>query len=215
MLQSMQRLAIIIISLLPLSAADVIFRDDFKEKLAPGWKWIREDSGAWRITADALEVRIQPGNMWGPENSGKNILVRPVPDFGNSAVEISMTVQNRPTGQYEQVDLVWYYDDSHMVKIGQEIVDEKLCIVMGREHGDKTRTIAIIPLGTERVDLKLRVEDNKISGFFRPDGLKEWQNAGNCDLPVHGKANVALQCYQGPADKEHWARIQNFVISKN
>ena len=29
------------------------------------------------VTAHGLEVRIEPGNMWGPQNDAKNLLVRP------------------------------------------------------------------------------------------------------------------------------------------
>lgn len=45
------------------------------------------------------------------------------------------------TGQWEQVDLCWYLDDSNMVKLGQEMVDGKLSIVMGREQADRARTV--------------------------------------------------------------------------
>jgi len=66
-----------------------------------------------------------------------------------------MTVEHKPTHQYEQADLVCYFDDSHMAKIGEELVDGKLSIVMGREENDKTRTIKIIPLEQTRVELRL------------------------------------------------------------
>jgi hypothetical protein len=110
---------------------------------------VREDPKAWRVTGQGLEIRIQPGNMWGPANNAKNVLVRAVPDPAKEPVEVAVTVSNRPTEQYEQVDLVWYYDDSHMVKIGQEQVDRVLCLVMGREEKDRTRTFVadISPLG--------------------------------------------------------------------
>ena len=125
-----------------------------------------------------------------------------------------MQVEHRPTEQYEQVDLVWYYDDSHMVKVGEELVDEKLSIVMGREEKDRTRTIAIIPLRSFSVGLRLRVSDNHIRGQFRPEGADQWRDAGECDLPVHGTPKISLQCYQGPAKAEHWARITDFRISQ-
>lgn len=38
-----------------------------------------------------------------------------------------------------------------MAKLGQEMVDGKVSIVMGREEGDKTRTIVIIPLAASAV----------------------------------------------------------------
>src|SRR5687767_725192 len=102
------------------SPAHLVFRDDFKGRLGEGWSWIREDPRAWRVTADGLEIRDPPGNTWGAANDAKNVLVRAIPDPASGAVEVSVTVSNRPGNQYEQIDLVWYYDDGHMVKIGQE-----------------------------------------------------------------------------------------------
>lgn len=195
-------------------ADEVVFQDDFKGKLDGGWSWIREDRNGWRVTERGLEVRVQPGNMWGAGNNAKNVLVRTIPDPAKSELEISVNVTNQPTAQYEQVDLVWYYDDSHMVKLGQELVDGKLSIVMGREEADQTRTIAIIPLKSFPVRLRFVVTTNRIRGQFRTPDSDEWREAGECDLPAHGTPKVSLQCYQGPADAAHWARITEFCIRR-
>jgi regulation of enolase protein 1 (concanavalin A-like superfamily) len=181
-------------------------------KLAEGWSWRRENPSGWRIRGDVLEVRVEPGNMWGPQNDARNVLVRRVPNPTGREVSISITVSNRPTEQYEQVDLVWYYDDSHMVKIGQELVDGKLSIVMGREEKDRTRTIAIIPIDAYEVQLRLVATNNVVRGSFRPVGAKEWREAGHCDLPARGEPHIAIQCYQGPAKAEHWARLSEFTL---
>jgi regulation of enolase protein 1 (concanavalin A-like superfamily) len=192
-------------------SAELLFSDDFKGALKPGWSWIREDKSAWRAMDEGLEIRIQRGNMWGPENSGKNVLVRSLPE-SKGPLEVSVQVEHKPTEQYEQVDLVAYYDDSHMVKIGEELVDGKLSIVMGREEKDKARTIAIIPLKENRVELKLRIEGDQVTGFYKPYSATEWKKAGECDLPGDGRPKIALQCYQGSDEKEHWAKIQRFRI---
>ena len=127
-------------------AGEVLFQDNFRNGLGQGWSWVREHRGAWRVTESGLEVRIEPGNMWGPKNDARNLLVHPAPEATDSEIEVSVSVENKPTSQYEQVDLVWYYDDSNMVKLGQELVNGELSVVMGREENDKTRTVAIIPL---------------------------------------------------------------------
>src|SRR5258707_8054922 len=157
---------------------EILFQDNFNGKLGEGWSWVREHREAWRTTERGLEVRIEPGNMWGPQNNAKNVLVRPAPDAATNETEVSVTVENQPTEQYEQVDLVWYFDDSHMVKIGEELVDGKLSIVMGREEKDRTRTLAIIPLNSFKVQLQLLVETNRIRGRFRPEGAEEGRVAG-------------------------------------
>ncbi len=195
-------------------AGEVVFREPFQNQLQPGWKWIREEASAWRLRDGALEIRIQPGNMWGPENSGKNVLVRSLPNPENRQLVISMIVEHKPTHQYEQADLVCYFDDSHMVKIGEELVDGKLSIVMGREEDDKTRTIKIVPLEQTKVELRLQLRGNEVTGQFRPGATGDWKTAGTCDLPRKGEMKIAIQCYQGAPNLDHWARIQNFSIER-
>ena len=195
------------------AADSLLSGDPFARRLAEGWTWRRENPRAWRIQNDALEIRVEPGNMWGPANDARNILLRKLDGFPpHQEVHASVTVSNKPTGQYEQVDLVWYYDDSHMVKIGHELVDGKLSIVMGREEKDRTRTIAIVPIEALEVRLRLVTANNVIRGAFRPAGANEWREVGSCDLPARGQPHVAIQCYQGPAAAEHWARISDLQI---
>jgi hypothetical protein len=145
---------------------------------------------------EGLEIRVEPGNMWGPANNASNILARPMSVPESGSLQISVTVSNSPTEQYEQVDLVWYYDDSRTVKLGLESVDGRLCIVMGREEGDKTRTIAIIPIAVGEVDLRIAVRTAGIRGFFRPADTKESKLAGECDLAGRTEPKVSLQLYQ-------------------
>ena len=193
-------------------AEEIAFQDEFKGKLDAGWSWIREDQNGWRVAAQGLEIHVQPGNMWGTANDAKNVLVRAVPDPARGDLDLSVSITNQPTAQFEQVDLVWYYDDRNMVKLGQELVDGKLSIVMGREEADKIRTIAIIPLSSFAVRLRLQVAGNHIRGQFRTPDLDYWRKAGECDLPALGRAKVSLQCYQGPADVAHWACIKEFSL---
>jgi len=192
---------------------DLLFRDSFKSKLADGWSWVREDPKRWRVGQRGLEVCIHSGNMWGPANDAKNVLVRPVPDAGGKALEITAAVENHPTNQWEQVDLVWYYDDGHMVKVGEELVDGKLSVVMGREENDKARTISITPLDSEKVELRQVVSGNRIRGYFRTPG-GEWRDVGECDLPAKGKPKICLQFYRGPEDAEHWARVTELTVRR-
>ena len=100
--------------------------------------------------------------MWGKSNDARNLLIWPMPydywrwplfdDSENEEVEVvgpaihydvSCRIENAPTNQCEQANLVWYYDDSNMVKLGLEQVNKVLCVVMGREEKDRTRTIAL------------------------------------------------------------------------
>jgi regulation of enolase protein 1 (concanavalin A-like superfamily) len=198
-----------------LGAAEILFRDDFKGGLGTGWSWVREHREAWRTTERGLEVRIEPGNMWGPQNNARNLLVRSIPAATNS-LEISAKVENKPDNQYEQVDLVWYFDDSNMVKLGEELVDGKLSVVMGREEMDKTRTIAIVPLDSTSVRLRIIVNGQRVRGEFKSSSTNDWRLAGECDAPAvkNLSPRVSLQFYQGAAEAEHWARVTEFMILK-
>lgn len=193
-------------------AADVEFKDDFLGKLGPGWTWIREAPEFWRTSERGLEVRVLPGNMWGGANNAKNVLTRRAPDAKVGTVEASVQLENRPTEQYEQANLVWYYSDSSMVKLGQELVDGQLSIVMGREENDQARTIAIIPLDSFSVRLRFLVTGSQIRGEFKTPKSDTWLLAGSCDLPApkNPQPMVSLQFYQGPANVEHWARASDF-----
>jgi regulation of enolase protein 1 (concanavalin A-like superfamily) len=198
------------------SAGQVLFQDNFEGKLAPGWSWLREHREAWRVTARTLEVRIEPGNMWGPQNDARNVLLRPAPELCSGEITFSVQVENNPSHQYEQVDLVWYYNDSNMVKLGLELVDGKVSIVMGREEKDKTRTVALIPISSTSVRLRMFVSTNQIRGEFLPRSNERWLQAGQCDLPkVPGHApQISLQFYQGDPDVEHWARVTDFRVER-
>ena len=209
-------LAFALLTVTSARTGEMLVHDDFKGRLGEGWSWVREHREAWRVSEHGLEVRIEPGNMWGKANDAKNVLVRPAPDVAQGEIEITVTLENRPTAQYEQVDLVWYYDGSHMVKLGQELVDGKLSIVMGREENDRTRTVKIVPLDALKVQLRFLVKDNSIRGQFCPADSDQWQEVGECDLPApaNAKPKVSLQFYQGPADAEHWARVSEFRLRK-
>jgi len=190
------------------------FTESFRGGVAQRWTILREQPGAWRVVDGTLELRVLPGNMWGGANDARNIFVRRIPDPRQGPVDISARVKNRPTEQYEQVDIVWYYADSHQVKIGQELVDGQLSVVMGREENDRTRTLAIIPIASDVVDVRLRAEGEELVGWYRTPDMTDWREAGRCTLPVKGAPHVSLQAYQGPAQAERWARISHLRVGR-
>ena len=193
---------------------ELVFQDSFQGKVADGWMWEREERTNWRVSPVGLEVRVQPGNMWGPANNARNVLVRPIPAPTDSPVEISVTLSNAPTAQWEQANLVWFYDDSNMVKLGQELVTGRFSIVMGREENDRARTVAIIPLDDNRVELRLQALGNRVRGRFRTRYWSEWRDVGDCDLPAKGTPKASLHFYNGSASDEHWVRVNDFGVRR-
>jgi regulation of enolase protein 1 (concanavalin A-like superfamily) len=155
---------------------------------------------------------VLPGNLWGNANNARNVLVRPAPDPAEGDVEITVKFTSAPSGQYEQINLAWYYDDSHMVKLGREIVDGPVCVVMGREERDECRTLAKPPVPGGWYRLRLTVSSRRIRGEYWPEGAAGWTEAGACDLPAPsvGRPKISLHAYNGFADQEHWARVTEF-----
>jgi hypothetical protein len=198
----------------PLPGDEVLFQETFRDRLDSAWSWVREDPQAWRLRDGALELRVLPGNLWGGANNARNVLVRSAPDPGDGEIEITVRFDNQPTGQYEQVNVAWYYDDSHMVKLGREIVDGPVCVVMGREERDQCRTIARPPVPGAWYRLRLTVSRDRIRGEYWPEGATAWTPAGTCTLPAPagGKPRISLHAYQGLVNAEHWARISEFRV---
>jgi len=188
------------------------------ESLPEGWTWKRANPQAWRIRNQGLEIQIEPGNMWGGQNDAKNVLLIPIAeDSQESGTDVWVTLANSPTRRWEQVDLVWYYRDSHMVKIGLELENGKNSVVMGREEDDRTRTIKIIPIEKDEVTVRLRVTGGQVRGYYRLAPEDEWTDVGICTEPrpagSNDRAQVSIQCYQGDPQNPHWARITGLNIS--
>ncbi|MBP7052149.1 MAG: alpha-L-fucosidase [Phycisphaerae bacterium] len=187
------------------------------ESLPDGWAWKRPNPEAWRLRDGGLEIQIGPGNMWGGTNDARNVLLIPVAgDLLESGTDVQVTLANSPTRRWEQVDLVWYYRDSHMVKIGLELEHGKNSVVMGREEDDRTRTIGIIPIEKDEVTVRLRVTGGQVRGYYRLAPEDPWTDVGTCEAPRpiggNDRAQVSIQCYQGDPQNPHWARITGLRI---
>ena len=55
--------AMILLGSVAMAAETILFEGPFEDKVAEGWRWVREDPGAWRMRDNALEIKVQPGNM--------------------------------------------------------------------------------------------------------------------------------------------------------
>ena len=188
--------------------------DSFQGTMSKEWRWLRENKDGWKLTDSGLQVLIEPGNMWGKANSANNVLLHSVPDTWRDSVEISVQMEQHPKKRWEQTNLVWYYSDSTMVKIGLEIENGRNNIVMGREIDDRTETIAIIPYPEETVQLKLVVDGCELTGFYRNPASKAWTEVGQTSLPFDSSTppQVSLQFYQGEVDANRWATVSHFKM---
>jgi hypothetical protein len=188
--------------LLPLGneAGTVVFEDRFEGRLGPGWSWLRENPQAWRIRDQGLEIRVEPGMA----DSVRNALVREAPDRSQGRYAIEVTVRNlvEKTEQYEQAGITWYRDGKPVFKLMKELVHgEGLIIIPSRK-----------PMTSEMVELRLIVSADAYVAQFRPDGKGEFQTAATGELEPSANEQVSIQCYHGPADREHWIRFERFRI---
>lgn len=189
--------------------------DHFRNSMRKEWRWKRENTDGWKLTDSGLQVLVEPGNLWGKANDAKNVLLHPVPDAWRESVEVTVQLEHRPEKRWEQANLVWYYSGSTMVKLGLEIEHGKTNIVMGREQGDRTKTIAIIPYAPEAVQLRMVVSGGELHGFYRKPGTDQWQPVGETSLPAPESdlnPQVSLQFYQGEPDSNRWATVNQFEM---
>jgi hypothetical protein len=177
----------------------VVFHDQFEGQLAEGWKWINENSAHWCVRDGKLEIRVVPGLA----KTVKNALVRAAPDrsAGTFAIEVDVTNLSEPTQQYEQAGLTLYQDGKPRFKFVKELVDGQLMMIPGRKK-----------IASQTVQLRLIVTADSYTAQYREDGKGDFQTAASGELRPAEKEQISIQCYNGPTDKEHWIRYDNFRI---
>jgi regulation of enolase protein 1 (concanavalin A-like superfamily) len=191
------------------------FIDNFRGALDSDWFWVRENSEGWRLTESGLEILVDPGTMWSKTADAKNVLLRKLPTGWESGIDIACELWHSPKKRWEQANLVWYFDDGHMVKLGLEIENGEANIVMGRKENNKGKTLAIIPYADPDVQLRFTVNGQKLVGYFRKPGAEIWRQAAETTLPTSPEnttAHISLQCYGGEANSNRWARFGSLSI---
>jgi hypothetical protein len=186
-----------------LSAAEprLVFEDKFESKLGDGWTWLRENPKAWRIQDGALEIHVEPGVA----ATVKNALLRPAPDRSTHpyAIETTLTFTTPPTNQFEQAGITWYQRGRPVFKFVHEHVD-------GRDFMIPSKT----PAPEKTVRLRLVVTKDTYTAQFRPGAKGAFKTVASGKLAPSAEEQVSIQCYNGPADAEHWIRFDDFRITE-
>jgi len=177
----------------------VLFEDHFDGKPAEGWTWLRENAQAWRIRDRGLEIRVEPGLA----DSVKNALLRKSPNRAQDsfAVEVTITFTAKPTNQFEQGGITWYQGGKPVFKLVHEQIDGSTWIIPGK-----------VTAPEKKVQLRLLVNGNKYTAQFRPNATGEYRDVQSGSLPPPRDDQISIQCYNGPADAEHWIRFEGFRI---
>jgi len=182
----------------------VIFEESFDEKLKDGWTWLREVPSDWRIKDKALEIKMEPM----PEgNRVRNILYRQPPkkEEGLFTISVEVDVLRPYSNQFQQAGLYWMQEDRLLYKFVMEMIDGELFVFPGK-----------VPIESEHVVLRWRIDDTKIISEFQPKGTGEFRTAHEHTLPNRNDETdrIALQCWHGPANAESWTKFMNFKIAK-
>ena len=132
-------------------------------------------------------------------------MVRRAPDrsSGKFAIDVTVTNTTKPIQQYEQAGITWYNDGKPVFKLVKELVDGKLMIIPGRK-----------PMTSKTVQLRLIVTSDSFIAQFRPNAQGDFRTAATGKLPAPRNDQVSIQCYNGPANAEHWIRFDDFRISQ-
>jgi acetyl esterase/lipase/regulation of enolase protein 1 (concanavalin A-like superfamily) len=189
----------------------MLFEEHFDGRLQDGWQWVREDPTEWRIRDNQLEVRSQPGHIWGG-NDAKNVLLRGPLKPQNLAA--SVNVAHQPGEKWEQAGLLWYVDDDNFVKLISEFIDGKMYVVTGRKQGGKLAVIGKLEVPSANVQLRLRVQTGRVTGQWRLKPEDSWSDAGACELEANGEPRFGLFTQSGPQNETRWVRFDDFIVCR-
>jgi regulation of enolase protein 1 (concanavalin A-like superfamily) len=193
-----------------------LFEDHFKDRLADGWSWVREDKDGWRVADGTLAVRAAPGNLWEKENTARNLLLRPPPK-GIGSFTAEVTVSHTPVTFGEQAGLLWYRDDDNYIKLVKEFYDGRTWTVFAVERDGKA-DYREADCRAEWVTFRLTVAGDKVTAAFRPVGGTEWKGLGDFTFTPRAEkgddARIGLTAHHAPADSDRKAHFRDFTIRR-
>ena len=187
----------------------VMFQDDFAGKLGEGWGWVREQADAWKAGENGLIMRTLTGTLWGETNTARNLLLRPAPEEGDFAAEVTVSIRGALDG--EQAGLILYGDDGNYIKLVNEFKGQPFVILV-REAKDKGKEISRIPAPDGSLTLRLVSHQGWIRTQTRAVGAPNWQTVAECAGPPVGKLRVGVFTHVFPGQSDRSARFQNFRL---
>ena len=208
------RLLQIALSLFSVATAhcdNILFEDAFTARPADGWAWRDELPDTQRSTAEGLQIRSLPGNLWGGMRDIKTWLLRPLPTAETFRTEV--TVRATPKREYEQAGLLWQTDDDNYIKIVQEWLQGKLVVNFVREEKAAPKIVANTPIDSESVQLRLTRTADSIVAEFRTKPNGPWQTLGTCAPLTSSPSRVGIGTMQGENSSDRWATFSQFRIT--
>jgi alpha-glucuronidase len=184
------------------------FEESFKSMPAGEWTWVRERPDARRSTPAGLDLQVLSGTLWAKDNSGANLLVRPLPS--TVAISTEVTLTNEPALLNEQAGLIWYAGDDDYIKLVKEMKEQPY-IILGREEKQGAKTFGRIALPNATVSLRLTAADGRIVAHARtPD--TPWQVVGECAPLQAGNLRGGIFASVSPGETDRWVRFTDFRV---
>ena len=177
-----------------------VFEDKFDTKVGDGWAWLRENTKAWRIRNGGLEIRVEPGLAHNVKNAllrQRQTVVRELCRRGDHHLHDAPDEPIRASGYY----LV--PEGYACLKLVHEHIDGKDYIIPGK-----------VPAPEKTVRLRLLVTKDKYTAQFQPGPKGEFKTVASGDLAPGAEEQVSIQCYNGPANAEHWMQFTGFRIEE-
>jgi beta-xylosidase len=130
------------LTLAPPTADPVFFRDEFNEKLEPGWTWMREVPQQWSLTAVPGSLQIDTGRGFVNSQNMTNVLLRPAP-VGDFQIETKLTFL--PEDNFQFAGLIIYEDESNFMQVGHAYCHSGVCVRDGLYMNDYQNGITVFP----------------------------------------------------------------------
>jgi len=176
--------------LLPDAAGSAFGSDEFNDSvLAPYWTLIRPDANYWSLTTNPGFLRIDATNtdIYGSNNTTKNLLVRPMPPGMDWSVET--LVSGTPTRNYSQGGVLVYQNDDNYLRYEFGFVSGALRTEYVREVAGGTQVGSTGALtGVTAVNLRIDRVGSTYSLWWKQPADTTWNKLA--DLPNLPFTNV-------------------------
>src|SRR3990172_4815617 len=104
----------------------LLWRDEFKGALQPGWTWINENPREWSLEANPGFLTIWTSPY---PTGGQNLLIRPAP-MGDFTIQTRLLFQ--AFENFEFAGLVLWQDEENFLQFGRAFCDlEDICVGSG------------------------------------------------------------------------------------
>ncbi len=191
------------------AAEQVLFQDNFKEKLGEGWKWVREQPDAWKTDKNGLTMQTLTGTLWGQTNTARNLLLRPAPKEGNFAAEVTISIHGALDG--EQAGLILYGSDGDYIKLVSEFKGQPFLILV-REENENAKEIGRIPAADGSITLRLVSRHGWTRAQVRMNSEEGWQTVAECPGLTVRPPQVGVFTHVFPGQTVRSARFENFRL---